>query len=302
MVRVLLSAVGGPVAVSFIKHLRRQRHQVIGMDSDPNAVGKTFCDRFFVSPPARDESRYLGFLQDLRKEFDVFFPWIDEELATLASHRKHLGSLAEKIVISDSETVLQCVSKRAFQKAAMAKGLNPAPLTDTVPAFVKPDQGRGSKGALLVEQPDLLACFLRNENYLCQRYIAGPEYTVDVLVGQNGEWIFGVPRWRLMARGVSTTGQVDMNEEVIAVARRCVAAFRFRGPINIQVMRQASTRQLYIIEINPRIAGTAILSIEAGFDILTDAIECHFGTYREKEYQIVDKLLMKRYWSEVYEH
>ena len=77
MIKILLSAVGGSPSVSFIKHMKEKGYYVIGIDSNPDAVGQFFCDEFYHAPPVSEKDSYLTFLQT--RAFDIFFPWLDEE-------------------------------------------------------------------------------------------------------------------------------------------------------------------------------------------------------------------------------
>ena len=59
--------------------------------------------------------------------------------------------------------------------------------------------------------------------------------------------------------------------------------------------------KLFLIEINPRLAGTSVLTIKAGADVLVDGIELFLGKYdRTFEYEIKNGLMMYRFYDEFY--
>ena len=124
------------------------------------------------------------------------------------------------------------------------------------------------------------------------------EYTVDVLTNHQGKYLFAVARKRIETVGVSRIGEIDQNEIVLNLAKRCVNAFDFQGPINVQIMLTADNTA-YIIEINPRFSGSLIFSTRAGFDIIDLSIKM----WANQHYQLPDPttILPKkfiRYWQE----
>ena len=59
--------------------------------------------------------------------------------------------------------------------------------------------------------------------------------------------------------------------------------------------------KLFLIEINPRLAGTSILTINAGADVLVDGIELFLGNdHITSKYEIKDGLMMYRFYDELY--
>lgn len=298
MARVLLSAMGGPVSVSIIQHLQDSGHTVLGIDCRDDAIGRHFCDRFHVCPLASEKEAYATFLTSIADEFDVFFPFVDEELIALVTAGSASNGVLDKTVLSHREAILTCDDKIRFQQAAIEKGLTVPPLAEGPPAVVKPAQGRGGEGVIAVDDPALLSHYKTREDLICQSLIHGDEYTIDALTDEAGNWIFGVARKRLVAKGVSVVGQIDMNPVVLDLARRSVAAFPFRGPINLQIILETGTGTPYLIEINPRLSGSIIFTALAGFDLLNAAIDLFFGRSQPTPQSIKDGLKIIRYWSE----
>lgn len=289
---------GGPTSVSMIRHLQNHGHRVIGMDCRADAVGRHFCDDFRISPPALDVDLYVHFLKSLDFEFDVFFPFVDEELRAIALAEPHLNALRQRLFLSPDHTLLDCTDKVKFQKLATDLQLPIAPLTLRPPAIAKPRHGRGGKGVVTVDDAELLTYFLQKPDYLCQQKITGDEYTVDILVDHGGQWVFGAARRRILARGVSVIGQIDMADDVLRLAHQVVSSIRFRGPINIQMIREANTGHLYLIEVNPRLSGSLIFSTMAGFDIFSASLDVFAGRIPELPESLEDGLCILRYWSE----
>lgn len=292
--KILISAVGGPPSVSLIKHLQKKGHFVIGIDSEINAVGKFFCNKFYQSPFIKQRDEYIELLKNI--DFDFFFPYLDEEHILFADVILP-NNLYNKIITSPPETIKIVTDKINTYHFAIANQI-PVPLKKTTtPCFVRKRFSRGSKYTYIEYEQNKLNT-LNTDEYLIQEIIEGTEYTVDIIVCEKE--FFAVPRKRLLAKNVSIIGEVDMNEDIINFCYKICQKLKFFGVINIQLMRSSINNEIYLIEINPRLAGTAILSIEAGFDIFEPIISYKLGLPYKMNFKIKDKLKMFRYWSEYY--
>jgi carbamoyl-phosphate synthase large subunit len=297
MARVMLSAVGGPVAVSIIQHLRKLGHQVVGHDGRADAVGLDFVDKFWRSPPAIDANAYLDFLDQIGPECDIYLPFLDEELRLMATHEERISRLRCTIVRSPAKTLAIFTSKIDQQKALELAGHPIAPRASCAPAVFKPDFGRGGGGVVRADEADLFELMMKRPGFLAQQAIDGVEYTVDALVDNDGHFLFAVARQRLVAKGVSIIGRIDMSPDVLTLTRRVVQSHAFAGPINLQMIREASGA-LHIIEVNARLSGSLMFTVMAGFDILDATI----GLYEGRRFEpptVEDGLLVRRYWQEL---
>lgn len=174
------------------------------------------------------------------------------------------STLTDKIALSEPAVVLECIDKRRFQAACARNGLPIAPEAIAPPAFFKPRYGRGGRGVVSINEQQMFDLF-KDRDGVMQRTIAGVEYTVDAIYDRNGQLLATSPRRRLRAAGVSTVGEVIPDERLHALAQKIGAAWRFRYAINFQTIRDAEGRD-WIIELNPRLAGSAIFSTLAGCD------------------------------------
>ena len=298
MANILLSAVGGPVAVGIIRHFQALGHYVIGTDIRDDAIGRDFANRFVVSPVSTDQLNYIPFLRQMLGEVDLFFPFIDEEILTIAENWNVLADLHDRLLVSPPATLLTCTDKIRFQALMEEAGFPVVPRTATVPAVVKPRHGRGGRAVVFVYSQAELNERCENSDILAQQYMGGPEYTVDILLDREGRWLQGVARRRLLARGVSLEGQIDQAEDVLALARRATEALLFRGPINIQIIRDETTNRPYLLEINPRLSGSVMFTVLAGFDLLAAAVNLHLFGESTLSCRIQNGLRISRYWSE----
>lgn len=269
--RILMSAVGSPAATSIVKHLQKLGHHVVGIDANEHSqsLARNICDEFYLSPLC-NRPEFIPFIHSISSTFDLYLPFIDEELIQL-SNNDVLPALHKKIVLNDVAVINTCTSKIKFQQFCQKNNLPIAEQTSIPPAIYKPEYGRGSKGIFIIEDEELIPYFQKKQGVI-QKLISGVEYTVDVLLDHNHQWLFAVARKRIETAGVSRTGEIDQNIEVLALAKKCCETFNFKGPINIQIMLDEHNKA-HLIEINPRLSGSLIFTTYAGFDILDLSIK-----------------------------
>jgi carbamoyl-phosphate synthase large subunit len=108
----------------------------------------------------------------------------------------------------------------------------------------------------------------RPGDMVIQTVAAGDEYTIDVFVDRSGRCLCAVPRRRLEVRAGEVSKAVTVrSEELIELAFSMVKALPGAyGALNFQVFADQATRQLAVIEINPRFGGGFPLTHRAGAD------------------------------------
>ncbi len=254
--RIMMSAAASPVAPGIIRHLQTLGHTVIGHDSSPY-IEKTIADRHVRSPRA-DRSSYVRFLKNFESSYDLYLPFLDEELRLFGITGQPANCMCSPIA-----ELLKFTSKVRQQRALSEANL---PVAPEIEAIIKPDEGRGGRGILKTSMAG---------GFVVQRLLRGNEYTIDVLTDMDGKFLFAVPRERLAANGVSTIGRIKMDDDLIELARDVVSKFTFAGPINIQIM--VTPAEDYIIEVNPRLSGSCMFTVMAGWDILDATIRLHEG-------------------------
>ena len=112
---------------------------------------------------------------------------------------------------------------------------------------------------MIEARDDRLFDALRGRDGVLQQAIRGQEYTVDAIYDRDGRLVATSPRRRLRSAGVSTAGVVEPDARLHALAERLGRHWQFRYAINFQVVRDETDRD-WLIELNPRLAGSAIFS------------------------------------------
>ncbi len=169
------------------------------------------------------------------------------------------------------------------------------------PVIFKPVTGSASKGIIVVHSPDELSFIKNPENYLIQKYIEkNEEYTVDCFVSNMGEIISVVPRIRLeTAGGEVVRSRTVKCGKIIQFSKSILAKGKFIGPITIQFLKDLNDGNIYVMEINPRFGGGAILSIMAGANTPKMIINEYLNVSNAECWDWRENTLMTRYFKEV---
>ena len=295
--KIMISAAGSAVAPSIISYLKSKSHIIIGIDASDASkkFAIQYCDKFIVSPIA-SSPLFVDFINSMEKEFDIYIPYIDEELIALANSKNLSDSVRRKIIMCPKDTINLCTDKVKFQNYCLKQNLPIAKETNHVPAIFKPQFGRGSNGIFFIDKNEDLDYF-KNKKGVIQKYIQGVEYTVDILCDKKFNWKFGLARKRIESQGISRIGQIDQNKKILKFAKLFVSEIKFSGPINMQFIIDGKG-DIHLIEINPRLSGSVLFSVMSGFDILSDSI----ALWMNKIFNIPNSSKIKkktyiRYWS-----
>jgi carbamoyl-phosphate synthase large subunit len=264
----------------------RVRGSVIGTDISPLSPAVHFCDRAY-RVPLSSEPGYLDAIAALcdGENVGLVVPTIDEELPLFGGAVARFAAHGVRIAVSPEETSRicndkyeTCVRLRQSGVAAAASYLpGTIPPSPTLPMFVKPRGGRGSIGAFVARTTDELAFFTRYvDDPVIQDYLAGPEFTIDLLCDFEGRPLSVVPRERVVIRaGVIDRGRTVLDPALIDTALECARAFRFHGPVNVQCRVVGGVPTVF--EINPRFSGGIPLTIAAGADFPRMVAELTLG-------------------------
>jgi carbamoyl-phosphate synthase large subunit len=288
---VLVTASGAPGTAALLRALRLngERHvRLVGTDMSPQAIGRHFCDAFYVVPPGGDSAFPDAMLElATREHVDAVLPQSSFDLAGLAETRERFAEAGIAVLVSPPETI-----RRANDKAeayALLQQIDvPAPAWRRVtggrglaaaaeelgypdrPVCFKPVFSSGSRGfrvldatvdrarQLLEERPGSLAMRLTDvlqvlpedggPELLVMELAQGKERTIDG-IANAGTLVLGHPKTReAMRAGLAMYFESLADDALVELARRIVSALAIDHFFNIQLVGDR------VIEINPRIS------------------------------------------------
>ena len=255
---VLLTGVGKryDIVSAFAQHAI-----VVAADPNPLAPAQYAADHRYPVPRIHDPA-YVPALCELceRHGVGVVVPLTDLDLEVLA-HASRDGLLPA--LVPDPEIARATFDKYEAHLLLERLGL-PSPPTvlpgdpvDSFPVMIKPRQGSGARSIHRADDEAAAEFFVGyvKEPTMVQRFMDGPEFSIDTLSDQQGRCLNAIPRTMIESRGgESIKGTVIADEELIALGARTSEALGVRGPCTIQVFRDRQIG-LGITDVNTRFGG-----------------------------------------------
>jgi carbamoylphosphate synthase large subunit len=288
---VLVTASGAPGTAALLRALRmngERRVRLVGADMSPQAVGRHFCDAFFVVPPGDDPAfadAILGIAE--RERVDAVLPQSSFDLLGLARARERFSASEVAALVSSPATIERANDKaeayallerigvrapdwrrvtggRQLREAAQELGY-----PDRAVCF-KPVFSSGSRGfrildatvdrakQLLHERPGGVAMRLTEAiellpdeggtELLVMELAQGRERTVDG-IARDGQIVLGHAKTReSMRAGLAMYFETLDDPALLETAARIVGELDIEHFFNIQLVGE------HVIEINPRIS------------------------------------------------
>ena len=255
---VLLTGVGKryDIVSAFARHAT-----VVAADPNPLAPAQYAAHHRYPVPPISDPE-YVGELQRLcaRHGVSVVIPLTDLDLEVLA-HARLAGQLPA--LVPDPEIARATFDKYEAHLLLERLGL-PSPSTvlpgepvESFPVMVKPRQGSGARSIHRADDDAAAEFFVAyvDEPTMIQRFMQGPEFSIDILSDLEGRCLNAIPRTMIESRGgESIKGTVIDDPELVELGRRVAEALHVRGPSTVQVFRDRETG-LGITDVNTRFGG-----------------------------------------------
>lgn len=306
----MVTTAGSAPTPGIILHLRSRGYRVVATDVDPAAPGLYLADRGHLVPPG-DSEAFLPRMRALCAEEGAVavVPLVDEELL-------RVGGLAEDgvaVLLPLPGFVAACLDKYRLMRELDAAGIGVprTRLASEWPAddfeaesglVVKPRTGRGSRGVRIVHSVGDLARVVAEsgrpaDELIVQERIAGPEFTVSVVVWRDGAVQAVVPKEVVLKQGVTKYAVTRRDEAVIAACRAVQESLRADGPFNVQLCLDGAGVPR-VFEINPRFSSTSALTTAAGVDEVAGLVGQALGTGPRLADRWSEGVAMVRRWTD----
>jgi carbamoyl-phosphate synthase large subunit len=255
---VLLTGVGKryDIVSAFAQHA-----SVVAVDPNPLAPAQYAADHRY-SVPAIDDPAYVPEVASLCQRHGVVgvVPLTDLDIEVLARAREE-GRLPA--IVPGVDTARATFDKFEAHRLLERLGL-PSPPTvmpgepvEHFPVMVKPRWGSGARSIHRADDQAAAEFFVDYvaEPTMLQRWMDGPEFSIDCLSDLSGRCLNAIPRTMIESRGgESIKGTVIADEELVALGRSVVEALQVRGPCTVQVFRDRELG-LCITDVNTRFGG-----------------------------------------------
>ena len=279
--RILFTAGGSPGNELIFKNLQKS-HEFWFADSDIERIPLSIpLERKFEVPLVWSKDYYKKIVEIcVEKKIQILIPGIDEELLKM-----HEVFLQNKNVLLFTPSKL-FISKM-LDKFLCMKNLNKLdfPVPETIeleniiniksfPVILKPRFGRGSRGIHVIRQAKELKLYrdlkkLNKEKYICQSYVNGQEYTVQILNCKKSRTQIIIPLKVFLKKGVTLTAEIDFDDDIIKLCEKIASSYNEDYVYNIQLIKSKIDNTIKIFEINPRFSTTTCMIPAMGIDPFT---------------------------------
>jgi carbamoyl-phosphate synthase large subunit len=244
-----------------------------------------------------------------KHEVQVLMPSSGFDIYEYSKYQQELqdeyGAVA---VVSDPKSLEICRDKALTFKTLEGNFDTPFTTLDPgkikrFPVIAKPRYGKGSEDTFKLDSEKDLAYVnskFEQGTMIFQEYLAGQEYTIDVLCDLEKKPLIAVPRIRVQTRGgISTIGRIKRDKKIESECLRIAKHVGIRGPCCMQMKEMSNEDPTpKLIEINPRMGGGTIFTTLAGANFPSMILEMVQGT-KKMELPRISEITVVRYFEEI---
>jgi len=308
---ILVTAIGSFSADCVINRLKDKGHKVIGCDIYPSnwhAVAGD-CDKVYQVPFATEEKKYVSALIEIckKEQIESIFPLTDLEIDVLNRRREDFANSNITLFIQSEQCLNIARDKYAMHTLFKNDKIVNVPysvcseeltMDFPIPSVAKPINGRSSEGLKKITKAKDLKDLIGTDNYIVQKNISGPIFTVDYVRDTFGN-DFAIPREELLRtkNGAGTTIRITPNKTLINTTSYIGEKLGIIGCVNMEFIFNEGC--FYLIDINPRFSAGVAFSIFIGYDMVISHLNSFIG---EKIYPPIDykeQIICKRYKEEL---
>lgn len=320
MEKVLILDGGAAHAMAIAECLKKSGYGVAVICDDKNEYGyhTKFSDERYLGVDSH-KKEYAEFMLEFLKEhqFDVLIPTSDTAAEFMSFHKKELEQLTgvlmpERKVFEmgyDKNNLMTVCRENGFphpqtidlkgleidkvHKFEKFEGLNNFPY----PGLLKPNLTSGGRGMTLVNSlEELLKVYpaIHDQYGEChlQQFIkeGGRQVKVQIMTDKNGDMAYSSVIWKQRyypVNGGSSCCNVTIdNPEIASVCGKVLKAIGWIGFADFDLIEDPQTKQLLIMEINPRIPACVRSAFKSGMDYATMIADMTLGKpLREYKYE-----------------
>ena len=320
MKKVLILDGGAAHAMAIAECLKKSGYGVAVICDDKNEYGyhTKFADERYLGVDSH-KKEYAEFMLEFLKEhkFDVLIPTSDTAAEFMSFHKEEVEQLTG-VLMPEREVFEKGYDKNNLMTVCRENGF-PHPQTidlkgleiDKVhkfekfeglknfpyPGLLKPNLTSGGRGMTLVNSlEEFLKVYpaIHDQYGEChlQQFIkeGGRQVKVQIMTDKNGDMAYSSVIWKQRyypVNGGSSCCNVTIDNPVIAsVCGKVLKAIGWIGFADFDLIEDPQTKQLLIMEINPRIPACVRSAFKSGMDYATMIADMTLGEpLREYKYE-----------------
>jgi len=304
VLKVLLIDGGARQCLPLIKNFHKKGCEVTILCASKMDVGYyyRYTDRKILTTLDYDDEEitYKAIFNEVSTgRYDIVVPMVDYFATILSKHKNELSQYAT-IYVNNWDIYTKAIDKLQTMKVCMENDI-PCPKTALIgktedfddkgweyPIVIKPRTSYGAKGFNVVNnRKELFEHFKLTEAKfgpsLIQEYIPqnDKQYQVEMLMDDNGDCkafiLMDKVRWYPVTGGSSTLN-ITLHDDTIR--NNCIKLLKtigWKGYASLDIIRDPRDGMPKIMEINPRMNGTAKICFAAGVDLCKLIIQDALG-------------------------
>ena len=289
-INALVSGIGTIIGYGIINSLKQCKYDVhiIGMDMNPEAVGKHWSDDFVVAVPAASED-FIPFLKKIIDDYkiDIVFLGIEQEMNKITACRDELGEYLNKIIIN-SESVIDLTNDKWSTYEFLKRNRLPV-IESTLERdyeklrvffggdfLVKPRRSYSSRGVKKIQDETTFNYykFFLGDQFMAQRVVGDDEheYTAAAFCYGNGKGSKPIIlKRKLSFEGSTIKAEVVDCKPIEDSIVTLTGLLKPLGPTNFQY--RVENNIAFLLEINPRVSSSTSLRSAFGYNEAEMAID-----------------------------
>ncbi len=309
---VLLTGSGAPGTKGTVYSLKKMKklNLIVGVDKNNILSTDKICNKFYKIPSTEDKD-YLKQLLNISKinNINLILPQTTKENVFLSNNKNYFKKNNIEILTSNYQSIKVAndkyntnkeLQKLGFKTPKIIKISTRDEVIENLKFFqypskkivLKPRNSFGKRGFLILSEKKIVfKNFINEKDYqlttnietfkklfpkklpdmLMMEYLPGKEYSVDMYVGKKQ--IFSIPRVRKTIRsGISHSTYLEKNNYLIRLSTLFARYINYQGILGMQFKENFNGKPM-ILECNPRVQGSMVISTISGANLIKMAIE-----------------------------
>ncbi|MFO7710371.1 MAG: ATP-grasp domain-containing protein [Candidatus Woesearchaeota archaeon] len=283
MARVFVTDANLHFSLPFVRTLGKQGLTVVA--GEEHSAALSFLSRYskesLVYPSIKDPG-FASFIREHIERFDAIIPVSDEANEFFARHTE----FSHKVAQPEYENYRIARDKSKTMKLAEKQGIpHPKSLYVTeereppfrFPLILKPTKALGMRGVCISKNKkeywkNLRFLLKEYKSCLIQEFIpfGGHNYCADLLYDKDSNlkslYMSKIHRTYPVYGGPDTFTETIEDERIKSLATRLLEPLEWKGIVNVEFKEHPETKELYLMEINPRPSSSISLAMSAGLD------------------------------------
>jgi predicted ATP-grasp superfamily ATP-dependent carboligase len=255
---------------------------ILSVDNDSKWKNRLIYKKKSVRLRKKSEREFADDLLQISNSFSneiiIFIPVEEDSISLFFSFTKEYGSLNFKYLLPSEESFNLVRDKYLLNIYCLQNDI-PAPVIfekddlilmnkdNFIPLIMKPRIGSGSKGIIHIDDFSKLSVLANYQlkNFVIQEKLEnGRDVKGAFFLCNNGDVVSSYCHERIRTfpidGGVSVFSKISVNKDILEIGSKLIKKLNWSGFVMIEFLHDKKLNTFKVIEINPRIWGSILLS------------------------------------------